>query len=72
MEAPELLDTNEAAKYLRIKPATLKLWRQSGRGPVSLKLVRAVKYRRSDLDQFLGASAIRPIGKAATILGGAV
>ena len=72
MSQPDLLlDTAEAASLLRVKPSTLEFWRRKGKGPITVKLVRAVRYRRTDLDAFLSASTVRPLGKAATILGGA-
>ena len=47
----------EAAQYLGLRPATLEAW--ASRGVVDLpfsKLGRAVRYRKSDLDQFVAAN----------------
>lgn len=48
-----LLDTPEAAVYMNYKPATLEQWRWNGRGPLFVKIGRSVRYRISDLDNFL-------------------
>ena len=50
---PDLMTTREAAEYLRLKQQTLHNWRCLGSGPDFVKLGRCVRYRRSDLDQYL-------------------
>ena len=47
--------TPEAAAYLNVQSSTLEQWRWNGRGPRFSKLGRAVRYRQSDLDEFLNA-----------------
>ena len=47
--------TNEAAGYLGLKKCTLEAWRCRGGGPVFLKLGKAVRYRKKDLDAFLNS-----------------
>lgn len=53
---PELLTATEAAEYLSLQKQTLDNWRCTGRYP-SLKFLRIgrrmVRYRRTDLDEFL-------------------
>jgi excisionase family DNA binding protein len=49
------LTTREAAAYLGLATSTLNKWRCHGGGPHFLKLGRAVRYRREDLDAFLTA-----------------
>ena len=51
----ENLKTEEAAKFLQVKPATLEQWRWSGKGPLFVKLGRSVMYRKADLDAFIEA-----------------
>mgnify|MGYP002795039107 CR=1 FL=1 len=51
----ENLKTEEAAAFLQVKPATLEQWRWSGKGPLFVKLGRAVIYRKVDLDDFVSA-----------------
>lgn len=47
------LTTREAADYLGLKHNTLEAWRCRGDGPRFVKLGRSVRYRQSDLDQWI-------------------
>lgn len=51
--AHALLDTKEAADYLRIRPQTLEVWRCHGGGPAFVKLGRRVVYRLESLERFI-------------------
>jgi excisionase family DNA binding protein len=51
----ELLTQEQVAKWLNIKARTLRNWRDTGSGPVSIRLGRQVRYRRSDVSQWLEA-----------------
>jgi excisionase family DNA binding protein len=56
-ETAELMTRNEAAAYLGITPHTLAVWKSIGRYELPvIKVGRLVKYRRTDLDQFLNAN----------------
>lgn len=49
-----LLDRKTAAKYLSLSPGTLAVWDCTKRYDLKpIKIGRAVRYRRSSLDQFL-------------------
>ena len=48
-----LLDTKSAAAYLALGARTLVEWRVRGGGPRFTKMNRTVRYRKSDLDQFV-------------------
>jgi excisionase family DNA binding protein len=49
-----LLTRKEAATYLNVKTGTLAVWDCTGRYDLKpLKIGRAVRYRRSDLDKFI-------------------
>lgn len=48
-----VMTTAEAAAYLGLKESTLEAWRCRGGDLVFLKLGKAVRYRKSDLDKFL-------------------
>lgn len=50
----ENLKTEEAATFLQVKPATLEQWRWNGKGPRFIKMGRSVRYRKADLDAFIG------------------
>ena len=47
--------TNEAAEYIGLKKCTLEAWRCRGGGPVFLKLGKACRYRKEDLDDFINS-----------------
>lgn len=50
-----MLRTVEAAGYIGLQKSTLEAWRVRGGGPVFLKLGKAVRYSKEDLDAFLNA-----------------
>ena len=54
-----LVPEKEAAAKLAISLACLRRWRVEGRGPRDLKLGASVRYRISDVEQWL---ASRPAG----------
>ena len=47
------LDSDQAAEYLGLKRTTLEAWRCRGGGPRFVKLGRAVRYRQTDLDEWI-------------------
>jgi predicted DNA-binding transcriptional regulator AlpA len=47
------LTTEEAAKILGMHPGTLKNWRSQGLGPKFCKPQGAVRYRLSDIDDWM-------------------
>ncbi|MBV5341108.1 MAG: helix-turn-helix domain-containing protein [Deltaproteobacteria bacterium] len=51
----ENMKTEEAAKILQVEPSTLEQWRWQGKGPKFIKMNRAVRYRREDLQSFIDA-----------------
>jgi hypothetical protein len=52
----ELFDTVQAAKALGLCAVTLRKWRVIGDGKRFVRLGRAVRYRRSDLDAFISGN----------------
>ena len=48
-----LLTTEQAADLVRVKPATLKIWRIKGEGPTFIKVGRLVRYRRATIEKWL-------------------
>lgn len=48
-----LLNTGEAACYLRLKRCTLNKWRVQGVGPKFVKIGRLVYYKQESLDDYL-------------------
>ena len=51
----KLLDTNEAAQYLSLRPATLRQWRHSSNEWLKYVTIgkRSIRYRLSDLQAFI-------------------
>lgn len=59
-----LLSRNEAAEYLGVKPQTLSVWATTGRYNLPyIKVGRSVRYRQSDLDEFLLARTVTNTGE---------
>ena len=48
-----LMDTRQAAEVLKISPKTLERMRVEGRGPAFAKIGRCVRYRKSDVLDFI-------------------
>lgn len=59
IEQIEILTENEAAKYIGMSQSFLNADRSNGhrknrtKGPVFLKLGRSIRYRKTDLDEWL-------------------
>lgn len=55
-----LLDRKTAAKYLAVSPGTLAVWDCTKRYDLKpIKVGRAVRYRKADLDAFLNTQLKR-------------
>jgi predicted DNA-binding transcriptional regulator AlpA len=54
------LTETEAATRLGLKVATLRAWRNQGRGPAYVRLGRAIRYLSTDLDDFLQSNRHKP------------
>jgi excisionase family DNA binding protein len=59
-----ILTTKEAANYLRLGKPTLEHFRVSGAGPKFCKLGGAVRYRKSDLDEWLASRVFASTSEA--------
>jgi excisionase family DNA binding protein len=55
----DILNTREAADYVRLGKPTLERFRISGDGPIFVKLGGAVRYRKLDLDTWLESRRVR-------------
>ena len=53
----DLITTEQLAKLTNTAPITWVIARGEGRGPKYLKIGRSVRYRRSDVEEFLRANA---------------
>ena len=65
LTARGLITEERAARFLCIAPGTPRQWRTKGRGPVFVKIAKAVYYRVSDLDAFVAAQTRTPTPVAA-------
>ena len=64
----ELLTREEAAAYLGVHAQTLAMWASRGRYDLPMvKVGRAVRYRRSDLDAFLERRTVSSTGQAESL-----
>lgn len=74
--APELLDNEQTAELLGIRPNTLEIWRHKGKGPRFVKLCHAkqapIRYQRAEVagwleqQSFASTSAYSPAAAAST------
>ena len=51
-----LLNAGEVAEWVNTTPGQLSQWRFQGEGPPFIKLGRAVRYRRADVEAWLDAN----------------
>lgn len=61
-----LLNTNDAARYLKSTPGTLKSWRYQGTGPLCERSGRRVLYDLAELDRWLAGERGRGESRAMT------
>ena len=64
MENPQIMNVEEAAKYVRLGVGTLNRFRVTGGGPRYAKLGGAVRYRREDLDAWIAGRIVRSTSEA--------
>jgi excisionase family DNA binding protein len=50
----ELLTIEDVARYLRVPVGTLRNWRVTGDGPPAARIGRHVRYRRADVESWVG------------------
>ena len=58
MDQPKIMTDKEAAKFLGIGLSTLRNWRCQCKGPVYLRMGRAIRYCLADLEKFIESSRI--------------
>jgi predicted DNA-binding transcriptional regulator AlpA len=68
----ELLDNEQTSELLGIKPNTLEIWRNKGKGPAFLKLgdtpQAPVRYLRSEVIEWLACRSFRSTSAFASSL----
>ena len=60
-----MFDTRGASEYCGLSKPTMERFRISGDGPIYMKLGKAVRYRKADLDAWLDRCATRSTHQAA-------
>ncbi len=58
----KLFNEHEAAEFLNLSVKTLQQWRHLCKPPIYVKFGRSVRYRLGDLQAFITANVISPIG----------
>ena len=61
----DLMNVQEAAKYVKLGSSTLNRFRVSGGGPRYAKLGGAVRYRKEDLDDWIAGRIIQSTSELA-------
>jgi predicted DNA-binding transcriptional regulator AlpA len=52
---PDYLDTKQAAGLCNLSHQTLAQWRRAGCGPAFIKLGRAIRYKRTDVEAWIAS-----------------
>ncbi len=65
LSAKEWLSNVEAAHFLGVREQTLAAWRMRGKGPRFSRCGRLIRYRRVDLDAYLGSGLVETADCAA-------
>src|SRR5262245_3712746 len=58
-----LLNQEQAAVVIGVKPPTLAMWRHKGKGPSYSKVGRSAFYRKSVIEAWLDAQSVIPVPK---------
>lgn len=56
LDTGEWLTTEELAKLLKVPVPTVRAWRHAGSGPEGVRLGRHVRYRRSNVVDWIAAN----------------
>jgi len=65
MDNQNTLTPVQAAKYMGISEAVLRLWRSQGKGPRHFKAgEKLIRYRRADLDAWIEARLSAPTAES--------
>jgi excisionase family DNA binding protein len=66
-EQQNMLTPRQAAHYLGVSDAALRLWRSEGKGPRFFRAgEKLIRYRRADLDFWVEARLSQPAGARET------
>ena len=62
MTTPHLLNRKDAAAYIGLATGTLDRWRTERHGPSYIKVGGAVRYKISDLEEWLNSNRVALTG----------
>lgn len=58
MNYQRLLEADEVAKILGVKKNTVRAWRTKNVGPPFIKILKTIRYRREDIEEYLRKKAL--------------
>lgn len=58
MNYQKLLEAEEVARILGVKKNTVRAWRSKKVGPPFIKILKTIRYRREDVEEFLRKKAL--------------
>ena len=56
----QLITTEDASKMLCVSPVTMKIWRSKNQGPIYVKVQGAVRYKLTDIEQWINQNTCTP------------
>jgi len=59
----EWFTVNELAEWLQVPPGTVYQWRYHGTGPVGHRIGRHLRFRREDVEAWVGQRRDKPTGE---------
>jgi len=60
-----IMTPDDVAALLGVTKHTLSMWRAAGKGPAHAKLGRSIFYRKTDVDEWIASSVVKPADEAA-------
>lgn len=67
MSENELLTTEQLAELLGLRTNTIEGWRLKGQGPRFCKLGRSIRYRRSDVEDWINDNIYQNTSQTAEV-----
>ena len=64
-DGPDLMTTDETAKYMRTARQTLAKWRCTKIGPAYYRIGGRIRYRKEDIDDFVAGGRVDDTADAA-------
>jgi hypothetical protein len=65
VDPEDMIEADQAATLLQVRPQTLAAWRSQGRGPAYYKVGRLVRYRRQEIGAYIAGVRVNPKQQAA-------